>query len=126
MVVAGWPERAGALTARLGPYDPNGFLPHGNKRDGHGDRQPIWLTDQDENPNGASVLFLTDGAQLQTVARSAHDPPHHRDQGQRQIRQCVLVGQGTQDREVAQRRQLWEGSDRWRDLGLAINQPGTE
>src|SRR5690606_39810714 len=42
--------------------DLRGFLPHGNKRDGHAARQPIWLTAEDENPNGAQVLFLTDGA----------------------------------------------------------------
>ncbi len=43
-------------------FHPNIFLPHGSAKDGHADRQPIWLTDQDENPNGASVLIAAGGA----------------------------------------------------------------
>jgi DNA polymerase-3 subunit chi len=39
---------------------------------GHADLQPIWLTDQDEAPNGAQYLFLLDGmdsARLADFAR---------------------------------------------------------
>ncbi|MGH6882849.1 MAG: DNA polymerase III subunit chi, partial [Hypericibacter sp.] len=57
LVMAGSNERVEALTAHLWTYDPNSFLPHGSKRDGRPERQPVWLTDQDENPNNATVLF---------------------------------------------------------------------
>src|SRR3546814_7360678 len=60
--MAGWTERVEHLNAHLWSYDDRGFLPHGSKTDGHADRQPVWLTDSDENPNGAQVLFLTEGA----------------------------------------------------------------
>ena len=33
------------------------FLPHGNFEDGFKDKQPIWLTTDDENPNNASFLL---------------------------------------------------------------------
>lgn len=33
------------------------FLPHGSAKDGHAARQPIWLTDTDENPNEAGILI---------------------------------------------------------------------
>ncbi|HTO82001.1 MAG TPA: DNA polymerase III subunit chi, partial [Methylomirabilota bacterium] len=62
VVVAGSPERVEHLTGHLWTYSERGFLPHGSARDGHADRQPVWLTAEDENPNGAQVLFLADGA----------------------------------------------------------------
>lgn len=62
VVMAGSAERVEALTEHLWTYDDRGFLPHGDKTDGHAALQPVWLTDADENPNGAEVLFLTDGA----------------------------------------------------------------
>lgn len=38
------------------------FLPHGSKKDGNAELQPIWLTSGTDNPNMASLLFLVDGA----------------------------------------------------------------
>ncbi len=61
VVLTGSPERAEALNALLWTYDADSFLPHGTVRDGNADRQPIWLTALDENPNGATVLVLVDG-----------------------------------------------------------------
>ncbi len=63
VVMAGSDERVEALTQHLWTYRDRSFLPHGNARDGASAEQPIWLTALDENPNGAAVLFLTDGAQ---------------------------------------------------------------
>jgi DNA polymerase-3 subunit chi len=37
-------------------------LPHGTAKDGFAADQPVWLSEHDENPNGAAFLFLTDGA----------------------------------------------------------------
>lgn len=64
VVMAGSPERVAALDARLWQDDPDGFLPHGTADDGHAADQPVWLTARAENPNGAHVLFLTDGAEI--------------------------------------------------------------
>ena len=61
VVMAGSEDRVEALNAVLWNYSREGFLPHGSKKDGYPDRQPVWLTDQDENPNAATVLFLVDG-----------------------------------------------------------------
>lgn len=62
VVMAGSAERVEALNAHLWTYDPNSFLPHGSAKDGNAAEQPVWLTVSDENPNAASLLFLTDGA----------------------------------------------------------------
>jgi DNA polymerase-3 subunit chi len=61
VVQAGSPERVEHLNALLWTYDESGFLPHGSARDGNPVAQPIWLTHEVENPNGASILFLVDG-----------------------------------------------------------------
>lgn len=63
VVLTGSEERAEALAQHLWTYKPDGFLPHGTAKDGHPDRQPVYLTPADERPNGAQVLFLTDGAE---------------------------------------------------------------
>jgi DNA polymerase-3 subunit chi len=39
-------------------YRPDSFLPHGSRKDGNADLQPIWLTDGDDNPNRADMLVL--------------------------------------------------------------------
>ncbi len=62
VVMAGSDERVEALDAALWTYDPGSFLPHGTAKDGAPEEQPIWLTIEDANPNGATVLVLTDGA----------------------------------------------------------------
>jgi DNA polymerase-3 subunit chi len=54
-------ERAASLSSALWAYKDDGFLPHGTARDGNAAQQPIWLTDTDENPNGANTILLTDG-----------------------------------------------------------------
>jgi DNA polymerase-3 subunit chi len=65
VVEAGSAERVEALSSALWTYRDDAFLPHGTREDGHAARQPIWLTDSDENPNGAQVRFLVDGAAAQ-------------------------------------------------------------
>jgi len=62
VVMVGSVERVEHLNAHLWTYNDRGFLPHGSRTDGAAELQPIWLTDSDENPNGATVLFLADGA----------------------------------------------------------------
>jgi DNA polymerase-3 subunit chi len=61
VIQAGSPERVEHLNALLWTYDEAGFLAHGSARDGNAAAQPIWLTHQAENPNGAAILFLVDG-----------------------------------------------------------------
>lgn len=36
-----------------------GFLPHGIKKDGYIDKQPIYITSEEENPNNAEILINT-------------------------------------------------------------------
>ncbi len=64
VVVVGSETTVESLSQALWTYDPVSFLAHGSARDGHAGDQPIWLTDRDENPNGAAVVVLADGATI--------------------------------------------------------------
>jgi DNA polymerase III subunit chi len=67
VVMAGSAERIEALNATLWTYDDRSFLPHGSHKDGFAADQPVWLTTVEENPNGATVLVMTDGATVQRI-----------------------------------------------------------
>ena len=62
VIRTGSAERAEALNRVLWTYDQDSFVPHGTARDGNAEEQPVWITPEDENPNGADILVLTDGA----------------------------------------------------------------
>jgi len=68
VVQAGSEERLEALDSVLWTYKEDSFLPHGRSRDGHADRQPVYLTTDDDNPNGANVRFLVDGTEAKDSA----------------------------------------------------------
>jgi DNA polymerase-3 subunit chi len=93
LVMAGSERRVEALAERLWTYDDRGFLPHGTAADGHGPAQPVWLSEQEEAPNAATYLFLTDGA---TSARIAD------------YELCALLFDGHDAEAVAAARQQWK------------------
>jgi DNA polymerase-3 subunit chi len=61
-------ERVEALDTLLWTYRDDSFLAHGTARDGSADAQPIYVTASGDNPNGAQVRFLVDGAELDDAA----------------------------------------------------------
>jgi len=65
LVRGGSQERLDALDAGLWTFRDDSFVPHA--LDGaagvEASRQPVWLTTQGGNPNGAQALFLLDGAE---------------------------------------------------------------
>ena len=93
VVIAGSEERVEALNTALWTYEQDSFLPHGSARDGNAEAQPVWLTVEDENPNGATVLVLTDGT----------DSPHLD-----RFERCVLMFDGTDETAVAAARRRWQ------------------
>jgi DNA polymerase-3 subunit chi len=63
-------ERLEALDAHLWTFRDESFLPHGTWREADAREQPVLLTVNDDNPNGAAVRFLVDGAAVPTDADS--------------------------------------------------------
>lgn len=68
VVKGGSEERIQQLNGDLWTYGRASFLPHGVKADGFADKQPVYLTTEDERPNNADVLFLVDGADAENVS----------------------------------------------------------
>jgi DNA polymerase-3 subunit chi len=64
VVQASSPDRIEALDAHLWAWRDDAFLPHGTWRDSEAADQPILLTLSDDNPNGAVVRFLIEGAAM--------------------------------------------------------------
>ena len=94
VVRAGSAERVEALNGWLWTYNDRAFLPHGSAQDGHPALQPIWLTDQDERPNEAQVLFLTDGATSEELA---------------EYERCAVLFDGNDETALAAARAQWTG-----------------
>lgn len=68
VVQAGSDERVEALDTALWTYRDDSFLPHGTASTGAPERQPVYLTSGEDNPNGAAVRFLVDGAEAGDLA----------------------------------------------------------
>jgi DNA polymerase-3 subunit chi len=61
-------ERLESLNRHLWTWSRDSFLPHGSRADGFPERQPVFLSTEIENPNGADVLVLTDETGLPEIA----------------------------------------------------------
>jgi DNA polymerase III subunit chi len=88
-------ERVEALNTLLWTYREESFLPHGTARDGSPASHPIYLTATDENPNGAQVRFLVDGAELDDTSSYAR---------------VVFIFDGRDDGAVARARAAWQAA----------------
>jgi DNA polymerase-3 subunit chi len=96
VVQASSEERVEALDSHLWTYRDDAFLPHGTWREGDAPEQPVVLTVNDDNPNGAHVRFLVDGVAV---------PP---DAGTYQ--RLVLLFDGDDPDAVAAARERWSAA----------------
>ena len=95
-------ERVEALDRALWTFGRDSFLPHGSRADGHAEHQPVFLTDAADYPNGATVLVLVDGVEVEPPA------PFGR---------CLYLFDGNDELAVERARALWR---RWREQGAKI------
>lgn len=86
-------ERVETLDGLLWTYRDEAFLPHAAA--GEGAQQPVWLTDGDDVPNGADLLFLVDGASAPTASLSS-------------FTRCVTVFDGRDDEALSDARRFWK------------------
>lgn len=68
VVLCGSADRVEAIDRALWESKEPDWLPHGSARTGEADLQPIWLTTEQECPNGARFLFLLDGTAAADLA----------------------------------------------------------
>ncbi len=61
-ILLGNEERVEFINSLLWTYAEDSFLPHGSKKDGFVESQPIFISTSEENENQAHLLILADGA----------------------------------------------------------------
>lgn len=93
-------ERADAIDNLLWTYNEQSFLAHAQSGDGNPKRQPVLITVEDENPNGAQVLFLVGGA----------TPPPWRREDVLALARVVLLFDGRDPDALARAREAWKAS----------------
>jgi DNA polymerase-3 subunit chi len=86
-------EKAEWMNGVLWTYHPDAFLPHGTRKDGYSEEQPIYLTEGDENPANADLLVVTDG----TLAKA--EPA---------LKRVLDIFDGRDDAQVASARERWK------------------
>jgi len=96
VVQAASDERLDALDAHLWTYQDDSFLPHGTDREGDPAAQPVLLTLRDQNPNGAHVRFLIDGAPIPADAAA--------------YQRIVVLFDGGDPDAVAEARERWSAA----------------
>ena len=102
VVQAGSEERVEAIDTLLWTYRDESFLPHGTTRAGSPALQPVYLTSGEENPNGASVRFLVDGAETADLTAYAR---------------IVYLFEGRDAAAVARAREQWASA---KAAGLSV------
>lgn len=102
LVRTGSEAEAEKLCELLWTFDPAGFIPHGTKKDGRENEQPIFLTASHDNPNGADILILTDGSSAEDAAS---------------FTKVLDMFDGTDDAAVLSARGRWKS---YKDLGVEL------
>lgn len=95
VVMAGSDAKVESLNSLLWTYDPKSWLPHGSAKDGKAEEQPIWLTIEDENPNNAAILILTDGKTSANLGK---------------YNRCLNIFDGNDNEALTKARTLWKES----------------
>ena len=91
-------ERADAIDNLLWTYNEQTFLPHAQAGDGDAKRQPVLITVENDNPNGANVLFLIGGVEA----------PRWDEGAVKALTRIVLLFDGRDADSLARARTAWK------------------
>ncbi len=98
-------ERLAALDEALWTYADESFLPHGSHADDDAALQPVWLTLDQENPNGAQARFLLEGTSAVDFLAQTYE-------------RLIVLFDGQDDEALAAARNQWR---ELRERGAAIS-----
>jgi DNA polymerase-3 subunit chi len=91
-------NRSEKIADHLWTHRQDSFLPHGTKKDGLAEHQPIWISPDLKTPNNADVRFVIQGAEIEVDDLDEIDLT------------CILFDES--DRDARQKaRRLWTDSD---------------
>jgi DNA polymerase-3 subunit chi len=93
-------ERSDALDNLLWTYDEQSFLAHAQSGDGDAARQPVLITVEEENSNGAKILFCVGGA----------SPSDWSDAKLSALARIVLLFDGRDSVALAGAREAWKSA----------------
>lgn len=82
-----------SLDERLWTWRADSFLPHGKGGDAHAAAQPILLSADLENANGAQALFLVDGGEIGDLEG---------------YERCLVIFDGRDEAAVTRAREQWK------------------
>jgi DNA polymerase-3 subunit chi len=99
VIQAGSKERLAALDTLLWTYRDDSFLAHGTAADGSPEDQPVYLTVDGDNPNGAAVRFLVDGARADAGEWAGTLLTYRR---------AVVIFDGSDSDAIAAAREQWQ------------------
>ena len=85
--------RADDLDQLLWTYRDDSFLPHGLAAEPLAERQPVLITTDEANANGAEALFLLDGAEPGSLAG---------------FERCIILFEGRDETALALARSRWK------------------
>lgn len=105
LVKVGTAERVEFINNWLWTFSDESFLPHGSKKDGFANQQPIWITADDENANTADYLFLVDGADCDVSMVRAFE-------------RVFNIFDGNSQTALQQARDMWK---KYKDVGSEIH-----
>jgi DNA polymerase-3 subunit chi len=91
------------LNGALWTFDDRTFLPHGSAKDDFADRQPVYLTAGNDNPNGAVIMIAAPGC-------VAEDPA--------MFELCCEMLDGKNETQVADARTRWKD---YKDRGFEVS-----
>ena len=87
------PRLLDEIDDQLWTYRDDSFLAHGRSSEPNAERQPVILTESEENPNASQALFIVDSAEL--GATEAFD-------------RCFIIFDGRDDQAVTGARVRWK------------------
>ena len=96
-------EQLSGLSSLLWSQDRDSWLPNGYGEDTYAHELPIWLTVDQENPNGASHIFLLDDIEVDNLD---------------QFKRCFFVFDGKDEASVANARLRWK---KMKQAGYKLN-----
>ncbi|MEB3702921.1 DNA polymerase III subunit chi [Candidatus Bealeia paramacronuclearis] len=96
------PQRMESLNTSLWTFGRGSFIPHGTEKEGNAEDQPVWLTTESENPNGATFLVMVENQKLPDLT------PYER---------CLILFDGNNDTALKDARASWKDL---KDKGLSI------
>jgi DNA polymerase-3 subunit chi len=101
------PELARHWSNHLWACEGTGFLPHGLEGDKRSANQPIWLTNENANPNGSTFRFYVDGA-VPSVGWL---------KGETALQRASVLFESTNEQALKAARFLWKEA---RSAGIAV------